>query len=41
MGDIAINQELHGPPGDRAYNYEPTFILRGLTELNITFTPVR
>ncbi len=41
MADIAIDEELHGPPGDRSYNYEPTFILRGLTELNITFTPVR
>ncbi|HEX2212642.1 MAG TPA: cytochrome P450 [Mycobacterium sp.] len=41
MGDIAIDEELHGPPGDRRYNYEPTFILRGLTDLNITFTPIR
>ena len=39
MGDIAIDAERHGPAGDRSYNYEPTFILRGLTELNITFTP--
>ena len=41
MADIAIDEELHGPPGDRSYTYEPTFILRGLTELNITFTPVQ
>ncbi len=40
MADIAIDEQLHGPPGDRSYTYEPTFILRGLTELNITFTPV-
>ncbi len=40
MADIAIDEELHGPPENRSYNYEPTFILRGLTELNITFTPV-
>ena len=26
---------------DRGYNYEPTFILRGLTELHITFDPIR
>jgi len=41
MADIAIDEQLHGPPGDRSYTYEPTFILRGLTELNITFTPVQ
>ena len=40
MGDITIDEELHGPAGARQYNYEPTFILRGLTEINIKFTPV-
>lgn len=40
MGDIRIDEEKHGPAGDRSYNYEPTFILRGLTEINIEFTPV-
>lgn len=41
MADISIDAEKHGPAGDRSYNYEPTFILRGLTDINITFTPVR
>ncbi|PRC47586.1 cytochrome P450, partial [Mycobacterium sp. ITM-2017-0098] len=40
MSDIQIDEELHGPPGARRYTYEPTFILRGLTDINITFTPV-
>ncbi|MFB1298017.1 cytochrome P450 [Mycobacterium sp. pW049] len=40
MGDIKIDEELHGPPGERRYNYEPTFILRGLTDINITFDPL-
>ncbi len=40
MADIAIDEEKHGPAGDRSYTYEPTFILRGLTNINITFTPV-
>jgi cytochrome P450 len=40
MADIRISEEKHGPADDRRYNYEPTFILRGLTELNIEFTPV-
>ncbi|KHO19599.1 cytochrome P450 [Mycolicibacterium setense] len=41
MADIGIDETFHGPADDRRYNYEPTFILRGLTDLNITFKPVR
>jgi len=36
--DIRISEEHHGPPDDRRYDYVPTFILRGLTELHIEFT---
>jgi cytochrome P450 len=32
-----IDEEHHGPPGDRRYRYLPTFILRGLTKLHIRF----
>ncbi|MBF6474665.1 MULTISPECIES: cytochrome P450 [Nocardia] len=39
MLDISIDADRHGPAGQRDYTYEPTFILRGLTELHITFTP--
>ncbi|WP_174184189.1 cytochrome P450 [Nocardia barduliensis] len=39
MLDIAIDEERHGPAGERRYSYEPTYILRGLTDLHITFTP--
>lgn len=39
MGDIAINEKQHGPAEDRRYTYEPTYILRGLSALHITFTP--
>ncbi len=39
MADIRIDDEKHGPAGDRRFTYEPTFILRGLTEINVTFTP--
>ncbi|WP_109526175.1 MULTISPECIES: cytochrome P450 [Nocardia] len=38
LGDIGIDEEKHGPAGARDYTYEPTFILRGLSDLNITFT---
>jgi cytochrome P450 len=39
MADITISEEDHGPADDRRYTYEPTFILRGLTDLHIKFTP--
>lgn len=35
--DIRIDEDRHGPPGDRRYRYLPTFILRGLTRLHIRF----
>ncbi|BBZ67257.1 cytochrome P450 [Mycolicibacterium insubricum] len=38
MDDIRIDAEPHGPADTRHYSYEPTFLLRGLTELNIEFT---
>ena len=41
MGDIRANEGEHGPVGDRRYNYTPTFIMRGLNELHIQFTPTR
>ncbi|MCV7279650.1 cytochrome P450 [Mycolicibacterium flavescens] len=39
MTDIAVSEDHHGPAGDRRYVYEPTFIMRGLNELHLTFTP--
>jgi len=38
--DIRISEKVHGPPGARRYGYLPTFILRGLTHLNLEFDPV-
>ena len=35
--NIAIDEDRHGPADDRKYQYVPTFILRGLTRLHITF----
>ncbi|EKF21487.1 cytochrome P450 family protein [Mycolicibacterium hassiacum DSM 44199] len=40
MRDIRICEQHHGPADHRRYTYEPTFIMRGLAELHITFTPV-
>jgi cytochrome P450 len=41
MGDIRANEAEHGPLGNRRYNYTPTFIMRGLNELHIQFTPTK
>jgi cytochrome P450 family 150 subfamily A5 len=37
--DIQISEKHHGPANDRRYQYVPTYILRGLTELHLEFTP--
>lgn len=37
MRGITISEEHHGPAGERRFDYEPTFIMRGLSELHITF----
>ncbi len=37
MSEIRIDGDFHGPAGARNYAYEPTFLLRGLTELHIEF----
>jgi cytochrome P450 len=39
MRDIRLSEEHHGPSGDRHFTYEPTWVLRGLHELHIEFTP--
>jgi len=39
MRDIRLSEEHHGPPGARRFRYEPTWILRGLTEVHLEFTP--
>jgi cytochrome P450 len=40
MADITISEAQHGPADARRYEYTPTFILRGLQELYLEFTPV-
>jgi cytochrome P450 family 150 subfamily A5 len=42
MHDIRISEAHHGPvgpDGEWHYRYEPIFLLRGLTELHLEFTP--
>jgi cytochrome P450 len=35
---LTISEEHHGPVGDRTYRYDPTYIIRGLTDLHLEFT---
>ena len=37
--DISISEADHGTSGQRHFDYDPTFIVRGLSNLHITFTP--
>jgi cytochrome P450 family 150 subfamily A5 len=39
LDGITISEAHHGPAGDRRYKYVPTFILRGLRNLHLEFTP--
>lgn len=38
--EITISEHAHGPIGARRYEYDPTYMLRGLRELHLDFTPV-
>jgi cytochrome P450 len=40
LSDFVIAESEHGTANNRRYTYEPTFIMRGLTDLHIEFTPV-
>jgi cytochrome P450 len=39
MSDIRISESRHGPASARRYDYEPTYMLRSLSNLHIEFTP--
>jgi cytochrome P450 len=38
LGDIRISETEHGPAGARRFAYAPTYILRGLSRLQLDFT---
>jgi cytochrome P450 len=40
MADIRASESHHGPADRRQYSYVQTYILRGLNELHIQFTPI-
>jgi cytochrome P450 len=37
--DIRLSEAHHGPPAARHFEYDPTWLLRGLTRLHLEFTP--
>jgi cytochrome P450 len=39
--DIQISEAAHGPADARRYEYDPTYMLRGLRELHLEFTPIQ
>jgi cytochrome P450 len=39
MRDIRLSEEHHGAEGARRFDYAPTWVLRGLSELHLEFTP--
>jgi hypothetical protein len=39
MHDIRLSEEHHGTQGARRFKYVPTYVLRGLQELHLEFTP--
>ncbi len=40
MEAVRIDEASHGPAGDRHWEYLPTWLFRGLTELHLEFTPI-
>jgi cytochrome P450 len=39
MADIRVSEAEHGPAGARRWEYLPTWLFRGLSQLHIEFTP--
>jgi cytochrome P450 len=39
MSDIRISESAHGPAGARHYDYMPTYLIQGITNLHLEFTP--
>ena len=39
MGDITISEAAHGPAGARRYEFSPIYLLRGVEQLQLEFSP--
>jgi cytochrome P450 len=38
LATFRVSDDKHGPPGQRSFDHEPVYILRGLKELHLDFT---
>ncbi|MED5811325.1 cytochrome P450 [Mycolicibacterium sp. 050232] len=36
---LTLSEEHHGPAGNRTFRHDPTYIIRGLSDLHLEFTP--
>jgi cytochrome P450 family 150 subfamily A5 len=41
LADIRISETAHGPADARRYEYTPIYLMRGLEQLHLEFTPIR
>ena len=41
MADLQVSENHHGPADARHWEYLPTWLFRGLTELHLQFTPTK
>jgi len=39
--DLKLSEKEHGPAGDRRFDYEPSYIVRGLTKLYVEVIPAK
>lgn len=39
LGRITLSEPHHGPEGERRFHYDPSYVLRAMSELHLRFTP--
>lgn len=39
LGPISVSEAHHGPPGHRTFRYDPSYVLRAISDLHLTFAP--
>lgn len=39
LGPIAVSDKHHGAAGNQTFRYDPSYVLRAISELHLTFAP--
>lgn len=39
LGPISVSDAHHGPANNRTFHYDPSYVLRAISDLHLTFTP--